>query len=158
MVTLAALQHIDANQLDLSSLPIDVEKASPDLLKLALVVVGLDRAPPNMLHPRHENPELVKALGGHHDAVVSQYTVWAITENESLGLGDLGIDVRNIEQQPPNVRAWLLRLIAMTPEDAESNFEFVELGTNDPAAEARAGLALGLRDTYFDGLEALVLY
>lgn len=157
MVTLAALQHVDENQLDLSSLPVDAEKASPDLLKLALVVVGLDRAPRNMLHPRHDNSQLVKALGGHHDPVVSQYTVWAITENESLGLGDLGIDIRNIEQQPPNVRAWLLRLIAMTPEDAERNFEFVQLGTTDPAPEARAGLALGLRDTYFDGLEALVL-
>jgi len=96
-------------------------------------------------------------LGGHHNNVVSQYSIWAITENKSLGLEDLGIDIRNIEQQPPNVRAWLFRLIAMTPEDAEQNFEFIELGTQDPAVEARAGLALGLRDTYFDGIEALVL-
>jgi hypothetical protein len=110
-----------------------------------------------MLHPRHENPELVKALGGHHDNIVSRYTVWAITENEALGLEDLGIDIRNIEQQPPNVRAWLFRLIALTPEDAERYFEYVELGTRDPAVEARAGLALGLRDTYFNGIEVLVL-
>jgi hypothetical protein len=157
MITLAALQHVDANRLDLSSLPINVESASSDLLKLALVVVGLDRAPPNMLHPRHDNPQLVKALGGHHDDVVSQYSIWAITENRGLGLEDIGIDIRNIQQQPTNVRAWLFRLIAMTPEDAEQHFEYIELGTQDPAAEARAGLALGLRDTYFDGVEAIVL-
>jgi hypothetical protein len=157
MVTLAALQHVDVNKLDLSALPIDVETASPDLLKLALVVVGLDRAPENMMHPRHENSELVKALGGHHDNVVAQYTVWAITENPSLNLIDLGIDIKLVEDQPANVRAWIYRLIAMTAEDAEQNFEYVELGSRDPIAEARSGLALGLGGTYFDGLEALVI-
>src|SRR5258708_5554203 len=136
MMTLAALQHVDANKLDLSALPLNVETASPDLLRLALVVVGLDRAPFNMLHPRYENAQLVKALGGHDDKIVSQYSVWAITENRSLGLGDLGIDIRNIEQQPPNVRAWMFRLIAMTAEDAERNFEYIELGMRDPVAEA----------------------
>ena len=156
MVTLAALQHVEANRLDLSALPINVENASSDLLKLALVVVGVDRAPPNMMHPRFENSELVKALGGHHDNIVAQYTVWAITENPSLNLSDIGIDIRLVEEQPANVRAWIFRLIAMTAEDAERNFEYVELGSRDPAVEARAGLAVGLKGTYFDGLEALV--
>lgn len=157
MITLAALQHIDANKLDLSAFPIDVETASPDLLKLALVVVGLDRAPQNMMHPRHGNSELVKALGDHHDNLVAQYTIWAITENPSLNLGDLGIDIKLVEEQPANVRAWIFRLIAMSAEDAERNFEYVELGSRDPTAEARAGLAFGLKETYFDGLEALVI-
>ena len=157
MTTLAALQHVEVQKLDLSALPINVETASPDLLKLALVVVGLDRAPENMMHPRLENSELVRALGGHHDNVVAQYTAWAITENPSLNLGDLGIDIRLVEDQPPNVRAWIFRLIAMTAEDAERNFEYIELGTRDPSAEARSGLALGLKATYFDGLDALVL-
>jgi hypothetical protein len=157
MIALAALQHVDANKLDLSALPIDVESASPDLLKLALVVVGLDRAPVNLMHPRHENSQLVKALGTHHDNIVAQYTVWAITENPSLGLRDLGIDLKIVEEQPSNVRAWIFRLIAMSPEDAERNFEYVELGSSDSSPEARAGLALGLKKTYFDGLETLVL-
>lgn len=157
MLTLAALQHVDANKLDLSALPVNVETASPDLLRLALVVVGLDRAPTNMLHPRHTNAQLVKALGGHDDNIVSQYTVWAITENKLLGLGDLGIDIRDVEQQPPNVRAWMFRLVAMSSEDAERNFEYIELGTQDPSAEARIGLAIGLKGCFFDGLETLVL-
>ena len=45
----------------------------------------------------------------------------------------------------------------MTAEDAERNFEYVELGMRDPSAEARSGLALGLKDTYFDGLETIIL-
>lgn len=157
MTTLAALQHVDANKLNLSALPIKVDTASPDLLKLALVVVGLDRAPLNLMHPRLENSELVKALGGHHDNVVVQYTVWAVTENPSLSLRDLGVDIRLVEEQPPNVRGWIFRLIAMSPEDAERNFEYIELGSRDPSSEARVGLARGLKDSYFDGLEALVL-
>lgn len=157
MVTLAALQHVDANNLDLSALPLNVETASPDLLRLALLIVGLDRSPINLLNPRHTNAEMVKVLGGHDDDVVSQYSVWAITENESLGLRDLGIDIRTVEQQHANVRSWLFQLIAMTPKDAEQHFEYIELGSRDPTPEARVGLALGLRDTFFDGLEALVL-
>jgi hypothetical protein len=157
MLTLAALQHVDSNNLDLSALPIDVETASPDLLKLALVVVGLDKAPNNMLHPHHENAELVQALGAHHDDVVSQYSVWAITENDSLTLKNLGINLKNIEQQPANVRSWIFRLIAMTPEDAERHFEYLQLGMNDPHPDARTGLAIGLKEIYFDGLEAIVL-
>lgn len=157
MVALAALQHVDAHKLDLSSLPLNVETASPDLLKLALVVVGLDRAPVNLLNPRHDNAQMVKALGGHHDIIVSQYSVWAITENDSLGLEDMGIDIRTIEQQPPNVRSWIFRLVAMTPKDAQKHFEYLELGMRDPEVEARVGLARGLKDTFFDGLEPLIL-
>jgi len=157
MAALAALQHVDAAKLDLSALPIDVETADPETLKLALLVVGLDRAPINLLNPRHTNAEMVKALGGHHDDVVSQYTVWAITENPSLGLEDLGIDIRLIEQLPPNVRAWLFQLIAMNPTDATSHIEYIQLGMSDREPEARMGLAMGLRDTFFDGLDALAL-
>src|SRR5579872_3917061 len=156
MVTLAALQHVDAEKLDLSALPLDVDTASSDLLKLALVVVGLDRSPVNLLNPRHSNAEMVKALGGHHDNTVSQYTVWAITENPSLGVEDLGINMRDIEQQPVNVRAWILQLLAMTPRDAEKHLEYITLGMNDPEAEARIGLAVGLKDTFFDGLGHIV--
>lgn len=157
MITLAALQHVDKSKLDLSSLPLNADTASPDLLRLALVLIGLDRAPPNLLNPKHDNARMVKALGGHHDNIVSQYSVWAITENDSLGIPDLGLDLRTVEQQPSNVRSWIFQLIAMSAVDAKRYMEYLELGTGDPDSEARYGLALGLRETFFDGLEVLVL-
>jgi hypothetical protein len=157
MITLAALQHVAPDKLDLSVLPLDVETASTDLLRLALVVVGLDRAPDNMLNPRHANSTMVKALGAHEDSIVSQYSIWAITESELLGIDDLGIDIRNVESQPSNVRAWIFQLIAMSRENAALHLEYLELGMRDLDPEARNGLAMGLRDTFFDGLEALVL-
>lgn len=157
MRTLAALQHVPASKLDLKDLPLDVERATPDLLKLALLVVGLDRSPENLLNPRHSDAEMVKALGRHHDPIVSQYSVWAITENDRLRLVHLGLDLKDIESHPDNVRGWLFQLLAIEATDAEPHWEYVSLGMGDPAAEARKGLAVGLRNTFIDVFEPLVL-
>lgn len=156
MRILAALQHVPANKLDLTSLPLNVDIAGADLLRLALLVVGLDRSPVNLLNPRHTNAEMVRALGGHHDPIVSQYSVWAITENDRLGVAHLGVDLRDLAAKPTNVRAWVLQLLAMSPQDAAAHFEYLRQGMTDEE-EARSGLALGLRDTYLDILEPLVL-
>ena len=154
---LAALQHASPSEIDLSGLPLDVETASSDLLKLALVVIGLNRAPVNMLNPRHSNGEMVKALGGHHDPIVSQYSVWAAAENSDLDINDIGIDLSSIESQPPNVRSKLYELIASDSNTAVEYMEYVRLGSTDPQADVRSALAAALRDTYFDGLDAFVI-
>lgn len=157
MRTLAALQHIPHEKLDLSELPIDVNNASADVLKLALVVVGLARSPENLLNPRHSDGEMVRALGKHHDPIVSQYTIWAITENANLGVAHLGVEIRDIEEQPDNVRAWMLQLLAIEANDNRPHWEVLCQGMNDPAAEARRGLALGFGSTFVDIFEPLVL-
>jgi hypothetical protein len=157
MRTLAALQHVPAAKLDLKDLPLNVERATPDLLKLALLVVGLDRSPENLLNPRYSDAQMVKALGKHHDPIVSQYSVWAITENDKLRLLDLGLNLKDIERQPDNVRGWLFQLLAIEATSAEPHWEYVRLGMVDPAAEARKGLAVGLRNTFIDVFEPLVM-
>ena len=157
MRTLAALQHVSANKLDLKELPLNVEKATPDLLKLALLVVGLDRSPENLLNPRHSDAEMVKALGRHHEPIVSQYSVWAITENDKLRLVHLGLDLKDIESLPDNVRGWLFQLLAIEATVAEPHWEYVRLGMDDPSIEARKGLAIGLRNTFVDVFEPLVM-
>jgi hypothetical protein len=157
IVTLAALQHVKPEQINLSALPVDVEKAVPETIKAALVVVGLDRAPSNLFHPRYSNAEIVKVLGKHDDAMVSQYSVWAITENPSLGVSDLGVDLRNIDGLPKNVRGWVYRLLAMSEDAARKHLDLIEHGSKDDSVEARSGLALGLRDTFFDQLATVVL-
>ena len=154
---LAALQHVAPAKLDLSALPLNVDTASPDYLRLALLVIGLGKSPVNMLNPRHADAAMVKVLGGHPDPIVSQYSVWAITENPNLGLDDLGIDLRDIEGKPDNVRAWVYQLIAMDPDLAEQNFDHLVAGSSDKSAEARSGLIVGLRDVYVDGLDDLIL-
>ena len=157
MRTLAALQHVPASKLDLKCLPLDVERASPDLLKLALLVVGLDRSPENLLNPRHSDSEMIKALGKHHDPIVSQYSVWAITENDKLRLAHLGLDLKHIESYPANIRSWLFQLIASEATDKEPYWEYFCLGISDPSAEVRKGLAMGLKSVFIDIFEPLVL-
>ena len=119
---------VDHQNLDTSSFPVNIETASPDQLKLALVVVGLDRAPAHLFHPRHDNPAIVEVLGRHDDHIVSQYSVRAITENANLGFGDLGIDIKLIERQPANVRSWVYQLIGMSPDEAVENWEYLVHG------------------------------
>jgi hypothetical protein len=157
MLTLAALQHVEANKLDMKSLPIDVERASPDLLRLGLVLVGLDRAPKNLLNPRHDNPAMVRALGKHNDPIVSQYSVWAVTENPKLSIEHLGLDLKDIEALPDNVRTWVFQLIAMSAETFDDCKEYIELAVADKSPEVRGGLAIGLKDKYLDGLDSVVL-
>ena len=157
MTTLAALQHVPAADLDLAELPIDVDDAAPDLLRLSLLLVGLGRAPPFMLNPSHSNEEMVRVLGRHDDVMVAQYSVWAITENPALGIRHLGVPLKNIEAQPQNVRAWMLQALGMDGAAAPGHVEIIAYGSSDPAPEARAGLAAGLKNTFFDGLEPLIL-
>lgn len=150
MLNLAALQHQTPSELDLRDISVNTEQASPDILQLALILVGLNRAPPNLFDPRHTNADLVKALGNHDNAIVSQYSIWAITENSELGLGDLGVDIRDVESYPSNVRSWIYRLIGLSPSAASKHIELLELGMSDVDTEVRLGSALGLRDTFFD--------
>ena len=154
---LAALQHVAPDKLNLSALPLNVDTASPDYLRLALLVIGLGKSPVNMLNPRYADAVMVKVLGKHPDPIVSQYSIWAITENPNLGLADLGIDLQDIEGRPDNVRAWVYQLIAMDPNLAEQKFDHLVLGSSDRSAEARSGLIFGLRDVYIDGLDGLIL-
>jgi hypothetical protein len=110
-----------------------------------------------MLNPRHDNAEMVKALGSHHDPIVSQYSVWAITENRNLSIEHLGLDLRDVESRPDNVKAWIFQLIAMSAKSLEDCREYLSLAISDTSPEVRSGLAVGLRDNYFSGLETLIL-
>jgi hypothetical protein len=157
MITLAALQHVPAHILDLSELPLDVYKASPSLLKLALLVVGLGHSPENLLNPRHTDAEMVRVLGGHDDPIVSQYSVWAITENAALGVANLGLSLKDIDDHPANVRAWVLQLLAMEADDKEPFWEIIEYGMSDASSEARRGLAFGFKETFVDVFEPMIL-
>ena len=148
-VCLAALQHVPAAKLARSCLPLRVENADPELIKLGLIVVGLDRAPPNLFEPNYDNAAMVRVVGKHHDPIVSQYAVWAVAENANLGLADLDPDLlKEVEQLPPNVRAWVFQLLAADVANAAVHSEYLRLGIDDDSAEARLGLANGLKESF----------
>ena len=155
LVALSALQQAPVNKVDLSDIRVNVERSEPNILELGLILVGTGKAPRNLFHPRYENGEIVRELGRHHDATVSQYSVWAITENKALNLSNLGIPMNDIESQRPNVRAWMHRLIAISANASQPYLDYIRAGIEDDAVEVREGVAAGLRDTFFSDLEKI---
>ena len=91
---LASMQTVAPAQLAVTGLQIDIAAADPEILKLALIVVGLDRDVQHLLHPRHENGAIVRELCQHDDQIVRQYSVWAVIENRRLTIEHLGLDLQ----------------------------------------------------------------
>jgi hypothetical protein len=154
---LAAMQTVSPAQLDAGGLQIDIATADPEILKLALIIVGLDRDVQNLLHPRHDNGVIVRELGQHDDPIVRQYGVWAVIENHRLTLDHLGIDLDRVEEQPENVQSKLLQLGASTIPDFSKRHDLVMKGADLSSIDAREGLAKGLLHTYYDALETVTL-
>lgn len=155
--TLAALQNTDPKFLDLSKVRIDIDKADKEILKLALITVGLNRDVDNLFHPKHSNGQLIKALGTYPDDIVVQYSVWAIIENQKLGMHDLGVSTHQVDALPPNVQAKIMQLVAMRESDHDKRHALMLDGPYLPNADAREGMAKGLLSVYYEGLEGIML-
>ncbi len=154
---LAAMQHTHPKHLDVSKIRIDIDRSSPELLKLALITVGLNREIENLFHPRHSNGQIVRALGQYSDGIVVQYSVWAILENRRLNLSDLGVRLDRIDSLPPNVQSKILQLIVEREPNIEVKHGYIADAPFYPAWEAREGLARGLCGKYYDGLEEITI-
>jgi nucleoside phosphorylase len=156
-VLMAAVQHSGHFQSELRLARVRIDYADAPELRLAGILVGLDRAPENLFSLSLPNSEVIGELNKHPDPIVAQYSIWATYENPRLSLKNLRLPLHELESKPANIRKYAYRLAAKDGQTAHDNYEFLVLGSEDPSPEARAGLAAGLRDIYFDGLEALVL-
>jgi hypothetical protein len=120
-------------------------------------VIGINKDIQHLLHPRHENGAIVRALGQHDDPIVRQYCVWAVIENRRLDLEHLGIAFDRVEAEPENVQAKLLELGASSIPDLRERQDFIIAGSNLPSVLAREGLAKGLLHNFFDGVEGVTV-
>lgn len=157
MIALSALQTTDPNKLDLTDLKVNIDTAETVPLKLALLLVGLDRSPENIFDPRHSNAEIVRVLGTHHEPIISQYSVWAAAENRHLGAANIGINLKDLDGHEANVRSYVYRLFAEESGLSSQRHEIIIQGSKDGDSEARLGLAIGLRDSFYDGLEQVTI-
>jgi hypothetical protein len=149
---LAAAQQTDAYTAQLAANRIKVDSASDAELRLAVVLIGLNKAPEHLFDLSHENRAVIGSVNRHHEPSVAQYSVWAICENAGLSLADLGVPLADIEGLPANVRGYVFRLITADAETAEKHRQYLVVGSEDPSEKARLGLAAGLQPVYFDGL------
>ncbi|OWK25925.1 hypothetical protein AJ87_49215 [Rhizobium yanglingense] len=99
----------------------------------------------------------MKILGSHDEPLVSQYSAWATAESPVLCASDLGIDVKRLDGQPDNVRSYVYRLYGAEKSYSTIQHELIDMGSKDHSVEARLGLAIGLRDTWYNGLDTLAL-
>jgi len=155
--TLAALQNCPPDLIDFRDVKIDLDKADPEILKLALIVVGLDRAYPNIFHPKHPNEAFVKELGQHDDSIVVQYSVWSAIANPNFSTKDVGVDPADLEILPDNVQSKYLQLIAQKERDLNLRQDLIGRGCLLPSVTAREGLAQGILYGYYEGLEEVTV-
>jgi hypothetical protein len=154
---LAAMQTTDLKRLGSVKVDIDIDKSGIEVLKLALLTIGLNRDIQNLLHPRHSNGTIVKQLCQHDDKIVRQYSVWSVMENVHLTLKDLGIPFSDISNQPVNVQAKLLQLASEREPNLKARHQIIYEGTFADHPDARMGLAKGLARTFYEGLEDLTI-
>ncbi|WP_020096455.1 CHAT domain-containing protein [Methylobacterium sp. 285MFTsu5.1] len=154
---LASMQTTSPHKIDMTGLSIDIDSSDAEVLKLALLTVGLNRDIQNLLHPRYSNGEIIRQLCQHDDNIVRQYSVWSVMENRLLTLDDLGISFDAIGKQPVNVQAKLYQLAAERVPDLKFRTKIIHEGTYSEHVEARNGLAKGIAGSFYDGLPDITL-
>lgn len=155
-VLLAAAQKIPKLRTELARVRVKIDTAPVIDLRLAGVLVGLDKAPENLFAINHINADVLGSLNTHPDDIVAQYSIWALTENRKLSLVNLKIGLADAESQRANIRAYIYRLVAEDEPSARKNHDLMTAASMDDDPEVRESLARGLVGTYYDGLDELM--
>lgn len=156
-ILLAAVQHSGHFQNELRVTRVNIDTAGTTELRRAGILMGLDRAPENLFSLSLQNEQVIGELNSHPDPIVAQYSIWATYESPKLGLKNLRLPLHDISSKPTNVRKYVYQLIVKDAATAQDNLDFLVMGSEDDSADARIGLATGLREIYFDSLETVVL-
>lgn len=154
--TLSALQFVEPRRLDLSILPIKIDNAEPHILKLSLILIGLNKAPKQLFHPTIGNGEIIRVLSTHPDRLVSQYSIWSAVENATLGLANVGVKLDDIPGCPTNVRSWMMRLICKEHDQLPQHIEHIVVGSRDED-DVRMELSRAIGDVYHAVLQDTIL-
>lgn len=153
---LSALQSIQVQNVNLEAPTIDINDSDSLTLKLSLLLVGMNKSPEHLFHPRFTNRELVRELWKNsNDSIVAQYSVWAAAENSNMTSSDIDLDISDIEARPDNQRSYIYRLYGSDPAYSEKRNQVIILGSRDPSDEARLGCAIGILDSWYEGLEEI---
>lgn len=156
-ILFAAAQQNDRFLSRLRKGRINIETASPVDLRMATILVGLNKTQSRLFSPHHANASMIGELNSHDDPIVAQYSVWAVVENSTLGIANLRLPLKELHSQPDNVRGWIYRLVASDPVSAAKHSDIIQQGSVDPSVSARLGLAEGLVRTTFNGVDKIVL-
>jgi hypothetical protein len=142
-----------------SDLPrINIQKANDVLLKCACVCMATSRNRRGVFDPKFKQEEQLIALNRHHAAEVSQYSIYAMFRLPKLQFENLGFPLDQLPGKPLEIRRWAYRLLSKRQKSLIRNQDlFEEIIRTDRDIGALEGLALGVREIWYDGIERPVV-
>ena len=149
-------QQTDAFNAELSELRLDIHRAGDGELREATLLIGLKRAPETLFSGRFPVADVIGDLNTHGDPIVAQYSFWATVEHPNLGLENVRVAPENFPLLPPNVQGWAYRTLTKDGARAVRHYDAIVGATESTFPEVREGVAIGLRELYYDSLDVTV--
>lgn len=115
-------------------------------LKWAIFLIGYEKAPEDLFHPRFSNELFLGELNAHDACDISEYSIWALWARPNFGSAHAKVPLSAAANHPESVRKWLYRLATKSPGQAGLNPDRLLELRQDDADRAREGLALGVAD------------
>lgn len=115
-------------------------------LKWAIFLIGYEKAPLDLFHPKHSNEVFLGELNAHPAPEISEYSVWALWERQDFGATQSKVPLSEAAKHPENVRKWLYRLGTQSPSDVGLDPDTLSDLRRDRSPKAREGLAQGVVD------------
>ena len=155
-VVMALGQQTDDFADELAALRLDVNRASDAQLRAATLLIGLRRAPDTLFSGRFPVSDVIGDLNTHPDPMVAQYSFWATVEHPLLSLLNVRVAPADFWRLPPNVQAWAYRTLTGGGSAAAAHYELIVDASQSEHAEVREGVAVGIRDVFYDSIDTMV--
>jgi hypothetical protein len=149
-------QQTDSFRAELDAVRLDVNQASDGELRSATLLIGLKKAPDTLFSGRFPVADVIGELNTHPDRTVAQYSFWATVEHPDLGLANVSVQPSQFSQLPPNVQGWAYRALMKDGSKAVAHYDTIVGGSESDFSEVREGVAIGLREIYYDSLDVTV--
>jgi hypothetical protein len=155
-VLMALGQQTNEFKAELAGVRLEVGRATDGELRAATLLIGLKQAPDTLFSGRFPVSDVIGDLNTHHDPIVAQYSFWATVEHPDLGLDNVRVPASDFPKLPPNVQSWAYRTLTKDGSNAAQHYDAIVGASESPFAEVREGVAIGLRDIYYDSLDITV--
>ena len=149
-------QQTDDFSAELGAVRLGIDEATHSELRSATLLIGLKKAPNTLFSGRYPVSDVIGDLNTHPDPIVSQYSFWAIVEHPDLGLDNVRVPPSQFSRLPPNVQGWAYRTLTKDGSKAVANYDAIVGASESAHPEVREGVAIGLRDIYYDSLDVTV--
>lgn len=149
-------QQTDAFQTELAELRLNVDRADDGELRAATLLIGLKKAPETLFSGRFPVADVIGELNTHADPIVAQYSFWATVEHPDLGLKNVRVPPADFSHLPPNVQGWAYRTLTKDGAGAVRHYDAIVSASESRFPEVREGVAIGLRELYYDSLDITV--